>query len=587
MIALALLALVAPPARAEDAPAPEAPEGAGQPAPAPAEAPVEPPKGGLLAGVAVHGAEDFRFRYWHVPEKLQDFEDRDILDYAESVDRLDLSTGTERWTLGARVDAVALFANRYILDGDLHHERDLVGDGLYSPLPDAYFVLEKAFGEVRGSRGSATLGDSYVSFGRGLALNLVKNTEIDVDTSLRGARGVLHAGSWDVTAATGWTNPQQIALENPNEALQPGLRHGVHALRVERWGIGPFNLGLHGVATRYERAFDADAGPWVAYGGLPDAIVGGATVEALGLAGLDWFVEGDVYHYAGEGLPDELGHAIYASVAAYPGRFSVLAEARRAYGTEPINAYAAPDDYEIAAGPTLEYERTITEDSAAAVNSDDIVGGRVRVDLRLGGDLATTLIPYVSVAGFRDEDLGSLHFNPTPETIGHAVAGLQFIRNELHVLANAGGRVDVRDPGANGEDWGADRVAHADVDLSVPVGGPFTLEATASALRYLWGVNPFPQADYVDVSTSLALKVGAPWTVILYSDWSDNPLVKSEGNLGREELYGAAELQWQPGPATTIKAFYGAYRAGIRCAGGQCRQLPGFEGAKVSLTTAF
>ena len=60
----------------------------------------------------------------------------------------------------------------------------------------------------------------------------------------------------------------------------------------------------------------------------------------------------------------------------------------------------------------------------------------------------------------------------------------------------------------------------------------------------------------------------------------------STGNLG-EDLYGAVELQWKPQPATTLKAFYGAYRAGIRCAGGQCRQLPGFNGAKVALTTTF
>ena len=32
-----------------------------------------------------------------------------------------------------------------------------------------------------------------------------------------------------------------------------------------------------------------------------------------------------------------------------------------------------------------------------------------------------------------------------------------------------------------------------------------------------------------------------------------------------------------------LKAFYGAYKSGIRCAGGQCKQLPAFEGARASV----
>jgi hypothetical protein len=113
-------------------------------------------------------------------------------------------------------------------------------------------------------------------------------------------------------------------------------------------------------------------------------------------------------------------------------------------------------------------------------------------------------------------------------------------------------------------------------------------------MRYQWGVNPQQQTDFTDFSNTLALKVGAPWAFLIYTDYSDNPLIQSTGNLegtlfgdAGEFLYGAAEVQWMPNSSTTLKAFYGAYRAGIRCAGGQCRQLPGFEGAKMSLTTTF
>lgn len=569
---LAGMLLAAPLAHAQDAELPpDAP-------PAPA------PKPNLFTGFAIHGAEDFRLRYWAVDQDVPNNEGVEhVLDYVEAVDRLDLSAGTQAWTASARVDAVGLFANRYQLDGVLVHERDLLGEGLTFPLDDGYANVEKAALEARGARGAAAIGDSYVSFGRGLALNLVKNTELDVDTSLRGARGVLHAGNWDLTAATGWTNPQQIALENPNVGLTAGLRHAVHGVRVDRYGLGPLNVGAHGVVVQWQRAWDPEALPWAAYTGSPDAWVAGGTVEALGVAGLDLFVEGDVYGYRAEEIPVTSGHALYASVAAYPGRASVLVEARRSKNAEYLNSFSK--NYEIAAGPTLEYERVITEDSSAAVNSNDVTGGRVRVDVRLG-EGETTFLPYLSLAGFRDADTGSLHFNRTPESIGHAVAGVQWLKGDVHLLLNAGARADVRDKGADGTDYGADRMVHADVELVFPIAGPVSLDLTPSVLVYGWGVNPVQQEDYTDFSGVVAVKVGAPWSLIFYTDYSDNPLIRTTGNLS-DDVYGAVELQWMPGPATTLKAFYGAYREGIRCAGGQCRKLPGFEGAKLALTTSF
>ncbi|MFN7142200.1 MAG: DUF6029 family protein [Myxococcota bacterium] len=579
--------------------------GAAEPTDAPPDAPTAPPASteGAAAGSAaattapmgivagVHGSEDLRVRYWHVPEKLPNFENRDILDYLEVVNRLDLSGGTERIGVGARIDGVGLFANRYILDGELFHERDLLGTGLASPFPDAYLDLEKAWVEWRSPALTLTAGDSYLSFGRGMALNLVKNTDIDVDTSLRGLRGAARLGDWDVTVASGLSNPQQVALENPNIGIQPDVAHAVSGLRVDRYGLGPVNLGAHGVLFQYARGYVAGQDGWGAYGRPIDAWVAGGSVEALGVGGLDLFVEGDWYGYDAEEIPVETGHALYASAAAYPGKASILVEARKSKDAEWVNTFS--DGYELASGPTLEYERVVTEDSAAAVNSNDIWGGRARVDLRFGSvEKEITLVPYASVAVFRDSDVGGLHFNRAPETIVHPVVGVQYIHHDLHVLANAGQRVDVRDD-LDGASLGADRLLHADVDLSVPIGGNLSLEIAPALMRYQWGRNEQQQTDYTDFSNALALKVGTPWAFILYTDYSDNPLIRSTGNLqglfgdAGDSLYGALEVQWNASSATTVKAFYGAYRAGIRCAGGQCRNLPGFEGAKVSLTTAF
>ncbi len=549
------------------------------------------PAGASLAGGGTSGTTDLRVRYYRSADKLVGFEDRDILDYVEAVDRLDITGGNSRLTISLSGAAVALFGNRYILDGELYHERPLYTD-IGGPFDDALFQLEKVSVVTRAQRGALTFGDSYASFGRGIAVNLNKNTDIDIDTSMRGVSGVLHVGSMDATAFTGVTNPQQIALENPNVALHLGRQHAVSGVRADFFGVGPLNVGAHGVVYQFAREVDPTQNLLLAYDRPVDALVGGATVEALGLGGIDWFVEGDVFDYAAEDLAAKSGYEVYLSASAYPGwgdgpssgMSTLQFEAKRQKNTEVINAFAGADNYEFASGPTLEYERVITEDSAAAVNSNDLTGGRIRWDIMLGkgGD---TLTPYISEAVFYDAEVGGLHFNVTPEVISHTVAGLTWVHGEAHLLLNGGFRLDRRTPDG-AADFGADRMMHVDASLTLPIAGEVSVELAPAAQQFHWGANAQQQSDYLDFSGTIAFKVGAPWALIFYTDYSSNPLVRSTGNLA-EDVYGAVEAQWKPSTSVTLKAFYGAYRAGIRCAGGQCRSLPGFDGARLSATATF
>lgn len=573
--------------RAEEAPPPTP-----QPGDPVIQAPPDegPPPGFTLAGGSVGGTEDFRLRWYRADDHLPDFPDRPILDYVEAVERIDLSGGNNKLTVNLRGDAAALFLNRYILDGELNHERDLYLDGVTSPFPDALLLVEKVNVQARGAHTLWDFGDTYAAYGRGLVLNLVKNTEIDVDTSVRGVKAQVSARDWEVSLLSGVTNPQQVALENPNVGIRPDLFHTVSGARVARYGLGPVNLAAQGALFQFRESLEDTGDALESYSRPVNAASYGGSVEAVGLGGLDWYAEGAGFHYASDAIPVEAGYAAYLAATAYPGKATVLVEARRNKNAEYINTAAALNNYEISNGPTLEYDRVITEDSSAAVNSNDIVGGRVRAEFNLSrmpeGEEMTTLIPYASIAVFRDADLGSLHFNETPETILHPIAGAQFIHGETHLLVNAGYRVDRRDPGTGGADLGADRMAHADVSFDFPLAGPVSIAVDPTVMAFQWGKNPIQQTDFLDVSNALAVKIGSPWAFILYTDFSDNPLIDSTGNLS-EDVYGAVEAQWKPGSATTLKLFYGAYRAGIRCAGGQCRQLPGFNGAKFSLTTTF
>ncbi len=555
------------------------------------------------ADVSVHGSENLRVRLWQIeglpyggeewrfetcpgeglqPDYCAGTPDR-LLSYQEVVERLNLVVSVNAWRLSLQGDAVALFSNRYVLDGELFHERSLYGAGVLSPFDDALIVPEKI--AVDGTAGplQLSLGDSYASFGRGLVLNLVKNSDVDLDTSLRGVKGVVNAGPWELTALSAVTNPQQVALENPNEDILPDDGHAISALKVTRFGLGPVTLGAQGVVVQYHPEEDRQelAQSFSAYGEAPGAIAGGASVEVMG-SGYNLYLEGDGFSYDETLLGAPGGYAAYGSLSLYQGSVGLLLEAKRTKDTERINAPLGSYGYEIASGPTLEYERVITEDSAATINSNDLWGARLRADIS-GADGTTG---YASVAGFRDADTAGLHFNTTPETIVHPTGGFLIVKGGFDARLNTGLRFDVRDAAADGASLGADRAIHADGEVTVPLADHWSLSLSLAALQFHWGKNTPQQRDFVETANALALHMTEPFALILYAESSSNPLITTQGNIS-EDLYGAVEFQWKPTSAATLKAFYGSYRAGIHCAGGQCRYLPGFDGAKLSFDMTF
>ena len=124
-------------------------------------------------------------------------------------------------------------------------------------------------------------------------------------------------------------------------------------------------------------------------------------------------------------------------------------EAKATKDTERITTFTTPEGWEPSSVPTLEYERVITEDGAAAVNSNDIMGTRVRVDYAA---VPGEFTPYVAAAYLIDKDTGGLHFNNSPENILHPMVGVEWSKNHRAVQLNAGHRIDQRQDAAEGAD---------------------------------------------------------------------------------------------------------------------------------------
>lgn len=530
--------------------------------------------------------DDLEVRYWRVPERIPDPAGVRVLDYVEQVNRLIAQTRRGPWSISTQIDQVALLANRYFLNDVLVIERELVSPGVpnvFGPGADVYANVEKLTVRRESRELTVQIGDSYAAFGRGIALNLNRNVDIDIDTSIQGVKATARPGDWDVEVLLGQLNRQQVFQDNPNRDLTGDLRHGVIGARAERFGVGPANLGAHAVLYDFVTEPGLIAGTSDLSG--PDAVIRGATAEINGVAGVDWFVEVDHFQYLTSALTPEPsnGWAAYASATTYIGKTIWQAEFKRYRDAERLNSLLAPELYEVAIAPTLEYERAITEDSAATLNSNNVTGGRLRVDWSAVPGKVT---PWISAAVFRDTEIGPLHFNTVPETVVHPLLGVEWIDNDVAVLAAAGIRTDIRD----GTDRGADRQLHADASLLFPITAGLHGNVSLYAERYQWGVNPFQQADYSEVETSWSVSYGSDVTLTWFTDYSSNPLIGTLGNLpigGNAPLYGAVELQVKPSSALTLKAFYGAYKAGIRCSGGQCRLLPGFEGARFTMQGTF
>ena len=110
------------------------------------------------------------------------------------------------------------------------------------------------------------------------------------------------------------------------------------------------------------------------------------------------------------------------------------------------------------------------------------------------------------------------------------------------------------------------------------------IELNVSMWSFWWGDED--HYDFLEMQNALVFRRGKYWDFTLYQDWSNNTQLTSKGNF-TDELYGAFEVRYKPGPERMLRLLMGSYKAGIRCSGGQCRILPGFEGVEFAYKQNF
>ena len=466
--------------------------------------------------------------------------------YGELFGRLNLSTRRDAWQLGLRLDTATFVS---------------------SPLADRY-TLEKISLAWSGRSLQVSAGDAYVSFGRGLALSLRKVDELGIDTTLRGAKMLVHAGDLAGTLVAGYANINNVDEATGTSADDPydlvgGLQGQV--LLADR-----LNLGAYGVAIAFRDALGLV--PADAYSDRSYQF--GVTMDAPRMTDrFGFYLEGMGQAVSTEMMADtSVGFGLYGTAIGYLGRATLLFEGK-AYGAltplSPNLDEPAFDAVAYSSPPTVERVLQVIENPHR-----DIAGGRVRFDW----SFSPALLAYVNYGLFRDwhgyadpESVGDIR----PGTIHDPYAGVEVRWNDARswAIGSGGWRVVVLDE--SGAVVRGD--GHLELDVAHALDDRWSLTLHAVHQERTKRESRLFDEEFREGTLSVGFRVRPWFTVAGGYDYTTEPTQPK-----RDYFHGS--LGWNITPSSSVQLFVGSQRGGLKCVSGVCRVLPPFEGVKLTAT---
>ncbi len=221
-------------------------------------------------------------------------------------------------------------------------------------------------------------------------------------------------------------------------------------------------------------------------------------------------------------------------------------------------------------------------------------GGRLREDYRVGGGLmlwAQGVYAYTKSEQNADCDAhGDPVVNPgiKPKTLENRVSDVEggfewyFDQESSHVYGSVGARDDT-DVGTGDLFYGE---LHAEYSIAKVIRGPVSVEIQGRhRLRKEQNMNvamvgeTFAEQWWHEGENYVALKVAPKW--VLTQGFEYTTLIK------QPTYYVNGAVIYKFTSASNVRLFVGQQRAAFRCASGECRYYPIFEGAQAELTLRF
>lgn len=434
-----------------------------------------------------------------------------------------------------------------------------------------------------------TVGDYYVTLGRGMSLAVRIVDDVGVDNKLRGQEAKIHAGPVDLHLFYGVLNIKNFepgtgfAYEDTGDLMGGG--------RVE-YRFGKYlKLGTH-VAVISTPVIEGNQTGFINQGG---------TVELPRPA--KWF--NAYFEYAFMNRTRRLGEfrqeleqegfGLYGNVNFYVGPVTLLVEGKAydnmlsilpgdatselAQRRQNINRLSEP--------PTAE------RFGATILSNSTVYGGRARVDV----SISPQFVPYVSYGHYEDGGCGLFGFrgraggvddctddgtppeNAPPKSYVNAIfAGLRTRWEGGDLSAEGGYRGQFyfsdQQPIAENLSRLYFQESHGQVDVHQKL-GDYSLElfVLGKALNDI-------SNEWMEQRVAVTLGHDAGWSVTTayeYTDISPNS----------REHYPSLAGQWQVSDEVLIRGLVGGERPGLKCSGGACRFFPGFEGVRLELSARF
>ncbi|HEY2745366.1 MAG TPA: DUF6029 family protein, partial [Polyangia bacterium] len=258
------------------------------------------------------------------------------------------------------------------------------------------------------------------------------------------------------------------------------------------------------------------------------------------------------------------GYALYGALNGYFGALTLQLEVKDYVQYQPWKA-SVPGGYvefasvQYISPPTA--ERVLTELTAP---NFDVRGPRLRADWRVND----WLLLYASYAYFED---GSVPTSPLTFHDPYGGAEIRWNRGQSHFFPSGGYRLEWDDT-LHAEHQ---HIGHIEWDGTQALPHGLSIETQGFVLirrEPLLMVPPWTEGNaYVALKWTpfLVATLGYEWTTMQSTAATHN--------------YFNGALQWNITTSTSVRAFVGGTRGGLKCISGVCRVFPPFTGARLEL----
>ena len=505
---------------------------------------------------------------WHAdndddPDDTTNYDD----EYGEASERLNVTVAYEAYLASLRLD-IGTYLSPPTFTGA---EPPALADRY-----DTYINPEKLSVSWRSRDIQVVAGDSYVSFGRGLVLSMRKIDEFGTDSTVRGAKVLVHKGEAAATLIAGYANINNIddasgrSEDDPYDAIA-GVQLSYNIDNAYRVGARAAAVGFRAPLGFVPPGADAEhyKDQWLMFG--PSIDIPRLTDE-LGI-----YLEG-VGQKRNQGtLPEAKdGYGLYGSATYHRGKATIVAEGK-AYG----NLAIVQPDVEHAEFSTIQYYNPPTLERITQIidhAQQDTIGGRLRFDWSANKrTLLFANYAYIrDYIGFQVESDDGLEV--VDATVHDPYAGVELRWNEMSSRLRLIGGVRVAIADKTGDVVRGDR--HVEVEGVQKLSTRLSLVLTGSHANRAELDAPFVDKDWHEGSWQLGLQWSPKLSAgVIYDYTTDETEPKTH--------YFSGVIEWRPHELALLRVLAGSSHGGLRCISNVCRYFPPFEGAKVTATVRY